>query len=92
MLYAVMIYFGCCFIFPKIRPEKIAIVALAICFFIEISQLYQPEWLTTIRKTKLGHYALGEGFLWSDLLAYAIGIATAGFLDLFLLRKAASSI
>ena len=28
-----------------------------------------------IRSTFLGHMLLGQGFLWSDLLAYTIGIA-----------------
>ncbi|MGK4568796.1 DUF2809 domain-containing protein [Flavobacterium sp. 3HN19-14] len=87
MLYAVMVYFGCCFLLPWIQPQKTAIAALLICFVIEISQLYQAEWLVTIRKTYVGHYALGEGFLWSDLLAYIIGILTAFCIDLWLLRK-----
>ena len=91
ILYAVMVYFGCCFLMPKVQAEKIPAIACAICFFVEILQLYQPEWLTAIRKTILGHYALGEGFLWSDLLTYTIGILLAWCLDKLVLRNAAVS-
>ena len=52
-----------------------AVAALITSFAIEFSQMLTPDWLVKIRSTFLGHMLLGQGFLWSDLLAYTIGIA-----------------
>lgn len=52
-----------------------AMAALITSFAIEFSQMLTPDWLVKIRSTFLGHMLLGQGFLWSDLLAYTIGIA-----------------
>ena len=41
---------------------------------IEISQLYQAEWINNIRHTTLGGLILGQGFLWSDMVAYTVGV------------------
>ena len=43
-------------------------------YLIEISQLYQGEWINSIRDTTLGALILGHGFLFSDLICYTIGI------------------
>ena len=47
---------------------------LYLCFLLEFSQLYQVKWINNIRKTGPGKLVLGQGFLWSDLLAYSLGI------------------
>ena len=52
-----------------------AAAALIASFAVEFSQMLKPDWLVKIRSTFLGHMLLGQGFLWSDLLAYTIGIA-----------------
>ena len=58
-----------------------ALIALAFCFVIELSQLYQAPWLNAIRQTTLGGLILGFGFLWSDLLGYCVGVFVAYLLD-----------
>lgn len=78
-LYALMIFFGFGFLFPKIPTIKIAALALAFCFVIEISQLYHAPWIDAIRHTTLGGLVLGFGFLWSDLACYFVGVSF-GFL------------
>ncbi|CKH20539.1 Protein of uncharacterised function (DUF2809) [Streptococcus pneumoniae] len=50
-----------------------------------MSQLYHAEWIDNIRATTLGGLVLGYGFLWSDLVAYTIGVGV-GFLFEFILR------
>ena len=80
-LYAVMIYFGLRMIFINLNLKKTAILALLICFTIEFLQLYDVEWLLVIRRTTLGHYALGQGFLWSDLGYYTLGVIIAFLMD-----------
>jgi hypothetical protein len=86
LFYAVMVYFGMRFLFINSSFTKTIILALVFCFGIEFLQLYKAEWLLEIRKTTLGHYALGEGFLWSDLGFYILGIAMASMTDIYRFR------
>ena len=74
-LWAMMVY--CCFRIVLIRKPMVisAAAALIASFAVEFSQMLKPDWLVKIRSTFLGHMLLGQGFLWSDLLAYTIGIA-----------------
>jgi hypothetical protein len=86
-LWAGMIYFGFRFLLLK-SPFKTSFIAtILFTYCIEISQLYQADWLNTIRHTKLGGLVLGFGFLWSDLLMYFIGISLAFLLDNFLSKR-----
>lgn len=81
VLYAVLIYYGLRFLFIHLKTYKTFVLSLLFCFTIEILQLVQVDWLITIRKTTLGHYILGEGFLWLDLLCYTIGSLIAFLID-----------
>lgn len=81
VLYAVLIYFGLRFLFIHLKTHKTFLLSLLFCFSIEILQLVQIDWLIGLRKTTLGHYILGEGFLWSDLLCYIIGALIAFLID-----------
>lgn len=80
-LYAVMVYFGLRMCFINNSFMKTMVLALFFCFCIEFLQLYRAEWLLSIRRTTLGHYALGQGFLWSDLGFYTLGIIIAFLMD-----------
>ena len=81
VLYAVLIYFGLRFLFIHLKTHKTFLLSLLFCFSIEILQLVQIDWLIGLRKTTLGHYILGEGFLWLDLLCYIIGTLLAFLID-----------
>ena len=81
VLYAVLIYFGFRSIFIDFKKATSLLLSLLFCFSIEILQLVQIDWLIAIRKTTLGHYILGEGFLWIDLLCYEVGTLMAYYLD-----------
>ena len=81
VLYAVLIYFGLRFLFIHLKTHKTFLLSLLFCFGIEILQLVQIDWLIAIRKTTLGHYILGEGFLWLDLLCYIMGTLMAFLID-----------
>ena len=87
ILYAVMIYFGVRMFFINLNFKKSAALALAVCFCIEFLQLYRAEWMLAIRRTTLGHYVLGEGFLWSDLGFYTIGVLIAVLIDCCFVKK-----
>lgn len=81
VLYAVLIYFGFRFLIMDSRKSTSLLLSLLFCFSIEILQLVQIDWLLAIRKTTLGHYILGEGFLWLDLLCYIMGTLMAFLID-----------
>lgn len=91
ILYALMIYFIVRFFLVKSNPKNITIISILICYIIEFLQLYQADWIVEIRNMTLGHLVLGQGFLWSDLLAYTFGIIIAYFVEvkmkLFILTK-----
>lgn len=85
-LYAVMIYFLVRIFIPVKKASLILILSLLICYSIEFLQLYQAEWIIELRKTLFGRYVLGQGFLWSDIVAYSFGALTAFILEKITLK------
>lgn len=77
VLYAVLIYFIIRTLFIQKPKTTIALISILTCFCIEFSQLYQAEWINNFRNTFIGHHILGQGFLWTDLLAYTFGVLVA---------------
>ena len=73
-LWAVMIYLFAALLLKDRKPSLIALVSLLFCYLIEISQLYHAPWIDAIRNTRLGGLVLGFGFLWTDIIAYTLGI------------------
>lgn len=73
-LWALMVFLLVALLFRDQPTWKVAIFALTFSFAIEASQLYQAEWINTIRSTTIGALVLGSGFLWSDLACYTTGI------------------
>lgn len=81
LFYAVMMYWIFAFLLPKERSFKVAVYAVGLCFAIEVFQLYQAEWINTIRHTLFGRLVLGSGFLWSDLVCYCLGGLIGYYID-----------
>ena len=73
-LWAVMIYLFAALLLKDRKPLQIALLSLSFCYLIEISQLYHAPWIDAIRNTRLGGLVLGFGFLWTDIIAYTLGI------------------
>ncbi|QOG01805.1 DUF2809 domain-containing protein [Flavobacterium sp. MDT1-60] len=86
LLYAVMIYTLLRIILIEKKAIEIMILSLLICYGIEFLQLYQEEWMIELRKTLFGRYVLGQGFLWTDIIAYTFGIAIAFVIEKFTLK------
>ncbi len=61
------------FLFPTIAPIKAAIGVCLASFAIEFLQLWQPDWLQTLRATLPGRLVLGSSFYWLDFLQYGVG-------------------
>ena len=80
-LWAMMVYFLFRFFFVN-RSKYVALyLSVSFCFIVEFSQLYQANWINTIRDTLLGALILGKGFLGIDLLRYSVGIVIAFIVD-----------
>jgi len=85
-LWAMLVYWLLAIIWPRVSPARLAFGALAIAVCDEFSQMIDWQWLQALRNTRLGALVLGQGFLWSDLVCYAVGIAMAFAIDVFLIR------
>ena len=76
------IWAGMCLFFLRMIFLRVALWKLAIINFIlgaldEFSQLYTAAWANAVRSTTIGRLLFGVGFLWSDILCYAIGTLLA---------------
>ncbi len=80
-LWALMMFYLWCIAWPRASSFRIAVAALATCYAVEFSQLYQAPWINAVRKTTPGHLILGSGFHAMDLVAYVIGVAFGVMLD-----------
>jgi len=87
ILCAMMIFYILRFLLVKSSALKIGFFSLIICFAIEFLQLCQANWLVDIRNSTLGHLVLGQGFLWSDLLAYFFGICISYLIEKLVLNE-----
>ncbi|MBF4463749.1 DUF2809 domain-containing protein [Flavobacterium sp. LC2016-12] len=87
LLYAVMIYVLTRIVFINNKGIQVAVISLLICYGIEFLQLYQGEWIIELRKTLFGRYVLGQGFLWSDMIAYTFGITIVFFIEDLTLKR-----
>ena len=75
-LWAAMVYCGIRFLFPSLSILKTIVISLLFSYCIEISQLYQADWANTVRNT-----TLGDGFLWSDMICYTVGVSLSAVID-----------
>ena len=80
-LWAAMVYWGFGLVFYRWPAWAIAICAAGFALGIELSQLSAHPMLERARSTRVGALVLGHGFLWMDLLRYAVGIGLAAVAD-----------
>src|SRR5690606_29746118 len=73
VLYAVMIYWCVRLLFLKKSFLFTFSGSVMFCFVIEGLQAIQVAWLVALRQHSFWKLVLGQGFLWSDLVAYVIG-------------------
>ena len=74
-LWASTVFLAWGIVFPRLSGKWLALLALVSSWLVEFSQLLTWDWLVELRATTIGHLLLGQGFLVSDLIAYALGIA-----------------
>jgi hypothetical protein len=77
VLWATMITWWVGALAPRALLRTRGLVALAICFAVETSQLVHAPALDALRGTTAGQLVLGSGFDPRDLAAYALGVLVA---------------
>lgn len=80
-LWALLVFLGFGWLFPAHPTFRVALYAAAFSLGIELSQLYHTPWLDALRANRLAALVLGQGFLWSDLVCYAVGIVLGVMLE-----------
>ena len=80
-LWALMVFWIAGFLFPTIPTARAAVVAGGFAALIEFSQWLHTPWLDALRANRFARLVLGQGFLWSDLVCYATGIAIGVLLE-----------
>ncbi|MFN8653736.1 MAG: DUF2809 domain-containing protein [Gemmatimonadales bacterium] len=88
-LWAVMFYWLVSMVFPALTDWHRAIVAVAGCWSVELSQLARSPGLVALRHTTLGHLVLGSDFDPRDLLVYPCGVAVALLFERLLIARRA---
>jgi hypothetical protein len=89
-MWGAMVYFAAATIWPRASIRLIAVGSLLFSLVIETSQLYHAPWIDAVRATRAGGLVLGFGFLWSDIVCYAVGVSVAALVDAWSLRRARS--
>jgi hypothetical protein len=82
ILWASMMFLMVRFVLVYKTIIRVSFIALTLCYLIEISQLYHRPWIDYIRNTTFGALVLGHGFLWSDIIAYTIGVSICAVIEL----------
>jgi hypothetical protein len=80
-LWALMVFVGLGFLFPRASTLIVALLALTFSSAVEFSQLYNAPWIDALRATLPGRLVLGSTFNWPDLPAYALGVGHAAWLE-----------
>jgi hypothetical protein len=85
-LWAMMVVWLFAIARPKATTMALAVSAIVVAVLIECSQLYHAPWIESLRSTTPGALVLGQGFLWSDLVCYAVGVSLAALIDRLIKR------
>ena len=86
IIWAGMFVFFLRIFFTKPPLWKLALINYALGVVDEVSQLNQSPFMLYLRSFTLGRLMLGVGFLWSDIVCYAIG-TILGFCIAWLIEK-----
>lgn len=78
-LWALVVFLGFGFVFPRSSTVKISLLAIGFAWSVEFLQLYHAGWIDGIRATRLGRLILGNTFNSPDLLAYVVGVAVGAW-------------
>lgn len=81
VLWASMVFWVLTLLRSNGEGRHLAAIAIAIAVVVEGSQRYHAPWLDALRASPFGALALGQGFLWSDIVCYLAGVMLAAVID-----------
>jgi hypothetical protein len=87
-LYAVLVWLLLGVVFPRASSARLAAGAWGVCAAIEASQAFHPPWLDALRAHRLVALVLGRGFVWADLVRYAVGVGVCWAGEVAVRRRA----
>jgi hypothetical protein len=87
VLWAFMVFWLFAIVAPGARTALLAACAFATSVVVEVSQAWSAPWLVALRETRIGALVLGQGFLVSDLMCYAVGVMLAAAVDRLAFRE-----
>ena len=90
-LYSILCFLIFGFILTKIKSYKILLLTLFFCYSIEFLQLYQADWINSIRSYKVSRLILGNNFQWYDIFSYTIGGMTGYIFEILFYSKSYSA-
>lgn len=73
-LWALALFLVLGLLLSRTSTGRVAAMAMGGSILVELSQLYHAPWIDAVRRTRVGGWILGFGFLWSDLACYAAGV------------------
>jgi hypothetical protein len=82
-LWALLVFLGFGFLFPKTSTLRLALTALCFSWIVEFSQLYHAFLIDSVRATRMGGLILGSAFNLPDLFAYVLGVALGAIAEYF---------
>lgn len=80
-LWAWLVFLIIGWIWEHWATQRVMWCALTFAFVIEFSQLIQTPWLNSVRAQRGAALVLGQGFLWSDLICYTVGIVLGAWVE-----------
>lgn len=86
-LWATAVVLGLALVFG-VDSARAAGFGFTIATCVEFSQLWKPRWLEDLRSNDLAALVLGRGWLWGDIIRYAVG-AVLGYIILRTLDRRA---
>jgi hypothetical protein len=86
VLSATCIFFGVRFVLRRYTLPRCGLIAFVVCLLIELQQLITWKPLVRLREDTAADILLGHGFLWSDLVCYAFGVAIGCAISHFAMR------
>jgi Protein of unknown function (DUF2809) len=90
ILWAAALYWFLATLFPKLRPQAVAALAIVITTLLELTRLIPIAPVDAFRQTLTGQILLGRFFSLKNIAAYILAIALTATLDRYFIAQTKS--